>query len=179
MINVKHVILGLMVVLITGCASIPNNWENMSEREITAWKQLDQSAEQAQTWKAADFSAEQAADWITQGIDTETAEEWRHKEFSATEAKTWIDADFTVKKAVSYREKGLSPIASEGNSEGDSENNATASTVCTEPRADMCTREYRPVCGLTQDGTRKDYSNGCTACADATVESWEEGLCSE
>ena len=42
-------------------------------------------------------------------------------------------------------------------------------TVCSEPRRPMCTREYRPVCGVTEDGTMKTYGNGCDACAIPSV----------
>ena len=42
-------------------------------------------------------------------------------------------------------------------------------TICTDPRPQMCTREYRPVCATLQDGTRKTYATGCTACADSKV----------
>ena len=49
--------------------------------------------------------------------------------------------------------------------------------ICTEPRPQICTQQYDPVCGLRDDGTRKTYSNGCTACTDTTVTGWNPGEC--
>ena len=51
-------------------------------------------------------------------------------------------------------------------------------TVCTGQRPQMCTRDYRPVCGSKRDGTRQTYGNGCSACADANVVSHIPGPCS-
>ena len=50
---------------------------------------------------------------------------------------------------------------------------------CSEPRPQMCTMEYRPVCGITKDGADKTYGNGCGACGDAEVISFTEGECAE
>jgi hypothetical protein len=52
-------------------------------------------------------------------------------------------------------------------------------TVCVDPRPQICTMDYRPVCGTLKNGTVKTYSNGCGACADAGVVSWVEGACAE
>ena len=59
----------------------------------------------------------------------------------------------------------------------DSSQNAGAATVCEEPRPQVCTMDYRPVCGNLADGSVKTYSNGCGACSDANVTSWVEGEC--
>jgi hypothetical protein len=50
--------------------------------------------------------------------------------------------------------------------------------TCTAPRPQVCTREYRPVCGTKRDGARQTYGNGCGACADANVVSHIPGPCS-
>ncbi len=61
-------------------------------------------------------------------------------------------------------------------------------TDCTEPRPQMCTREYQPVCGLRDTGIRcvtepcpsienKTYGNACDACADPDVISYSPGAC--
>lgn len=52
-----------------------------------------------------------------------------------------------------------------------------AGGACAEPRPQMCTKEFRPACGLRRDGTRKTYGNACTACADADVQSQAAGAC--
>lgn len=48
---------------------------------------------------------------------------------------------------------------------------------CSEPRRQMCTREYRPVCAQKADGTTGTYSNPCTACSNAIVKSYTPGGC--
>ncbi len=50
-------------------------------------------------------------------------------------------------------------------------------TICTEPRPEICTMDYRPVCAQHEDGTLKTYSNGCTACSDPAVIGHREGAC--
>ncbi|MCP4767606.1 MAG: hypothetical protein GY875_15195 [Gammaproteobacteria bacterium] len=55
--------------------------------------------------------------------------------------------------------------------------NPGAATVCEEPRPQVCTMDYRPVCGTLADGSVKTYANGCGACGDAKVNSWVEGEC--
>ncbi|MCW5772119.1 MAG: hypothetical protein KIT16_10825 [Rhodospirillaceae bacterium] len=49
--------------------------------------------------------------------------------------------------------------------------------TCTEPRPQMCTQDYKPVCATKADGTRRTYSNGCMACADKSVVSHVPGPC--
>jgi hypothetical protein len=49
--------------------------------------------------------------------------------------------------------------------------------ICTEPRPQICTMDYRPVCAQLEDGTFKTYSNGCTACSDSAVKGHREGAC--
>ena len=56
---------------------------------------------------------------------------------------------------------------------------APGATVCEEPRPEVCTMDYRPVCGTLADGSVKTYSNGCGACSDAAVTSWVENACPE
>ena len=47
---------------------------------------------------------------------------------------------------------------------------------CEEPRPEICTQQYTPVCGYSNKAM-KTYSNGCSACADRTVTSYSEGVC--
>ena len=49
--------------------------------------------------------------------------------------------------------------------------------ACEEPRPEMCTREYRPVCGVQQNSLAKSYGNACEACADEKVGFYIEGAC--
>ena len=48
---------------------------------------------------------------------------------------------------------------------------------CTQPRPQVCTMDYQPVCGIQADGTKKTYSNGCSACSDLKVIGYNEGEC--
>ncbi len=65
---------------------------------------------------------------------------------------------------------------------------APEAVACTEPRPEACTREYCPVCAERDNGVRcvttpcdsteqKTYSNGCTACSDPLVYSYEPDAC--
>lgn len=60
--------------------------------------------------------------------------------------------------------------------------------VCEDPRPQMCTMDYRPVCALRDTGVRcvttpcpstewATYSNGCSACSDPAVVGYVEGEC--
>ncbi len=50
-------------------------------------------------------------------------------------------------------------------------------TACTDPRPQMCTMQYGPVCGTLDDGSEKTYSTDCTACSDAAVTQHRPGEC--
>jgi len=61
-------------------------------------------------------------------------------------------------------------------------------TQCKDPRPQMCTKEYRPVCATRDTGVRcvttpcpstelVTKGNACTACADEKVFSYIEGAC--
>jgi hypothetical protein len=56
---------------------------------------------------------------------------------------------------------------------------ATEGQQCTEPRPEVCTRDYRPVCANLNDGSQKTYSNGCGACTGANADSWVAGECAD
>ena len=50
-------------------------------------------------------------------------------------------------------------------------------TACVEPRPDICTMNYMPVCGFRNNKESKTYSNACTACADSEVISYIAHAC--
>jgi len=50
-------------------------------------------------------------------------------------------------------------------------------TICAEPRPQICTMDYQPVCAQLENGTFKTYSNGCMACSDTLVIGHREGAC--
>ena len=54
-----------------------------------------------------------------------------------------------------------------------------AMTQCKDPRPQICTMDYSPVCGISQDGSKKTYSNGCGACSDPKVMEYSQGVCSQ
>jgi hypothetical protein len=49
--------------------------------------------------------------------------------------------------------------------------------LCEEPRPQICTREYDPVCATLQDGSTKTGSTGCTSCSDHEVVGYKMGAC--
>ena len=55
--------------------------------------------------------------------------------------------------------------------------------ICSEPRPQICTREYRPVCGYTFSNSNsnsiseKTYATGCTACAHPSVQAYRPEAC--
>ncbi|WP_174484025.1 hypothetical protein [methanotrophic endosymbiont of Bathymodiolus puteoserpentis (Logatchev)] len=48
---------------------------------------------------------------------------------------------------------------------------------CSEPRPEICTMIYRPVCGFDKNDQSKTYSSDCTACSDAEVIGYRKGEC--
>ncbi len=51
------------------------------------------------------------------------------------------------------------------------------STVCIEPRPQICTMQYMPVCATLGDGSTKTYATDCSACSDAKVVSYSADAC--
>ena len=51
-------------------------------------------------------------------------------------------------------------------------------TACTEPRPEICTMQYDPVCARMKDGRRETYANDCSACSDQLVMGYTPGECS-
>lgn len=49
--------------------------------------------------------------------------------------------------------------------------------LCEEPRPQICTQEYDPVCGMLKDGGVKTGSTGCTSCSDHEVVGYKMGAC--
>ncbi len=48
---------------------------------------------------------------------------------------------------------------------------------CVDPRPQVCTMEYNPVCAVVSDGISKQYSSPCNACADDAVKNYLAGAC--
>jgi hypothetical protein len=48
---------------------------------------------------------------------------------------------------------------------------------CEKPRPEACTMQYDPVCGFLANGLRREYSNGCSACADPAVTGYIADVC--
>ena len=54
--------------------------------------------------------------------------------------------------------------------------------ICTIPRPEACTMEYRPVCAVRETPAGKEnsgYSNACQACSDPAVTGYTPGICGE
>ena len=48
---------------------------------------------------------------------------------------------------------------------------------CQDPRPEICTMHYDPVCGALEGGSKKTYSNACAACSDRAVTGYTENPC--
>jgi len=48
---------------------------------------------------------------------------------------------------------------------------------CSNPRPEICTQDYIPVCGKLSSESHKTYSNACNACADLKVVNFQPGPC--
>ena len=51
--------------------------------------------------------------------------------------------------------------------------------ACPEPRPQVCTMIYAPVCATLENGEQKTYSSDCNACADIAVSTYVDGACPE
>ena len=49
--------------------------------------------------------------------------------------------------------------------------------ACQDPRPEVCTMDYRPVCGQLGGGETKTYGNACAACGNSSVIGFFEGEC--
>ena len=67
---------------------------------------------------------------------------------------------------------GLSLSACTGTDTSSSEG-----VACVDPRPQVCTMEYNPVCAVVSEGTHKQYSSPCNACADDAAKSYLPGAC--
>jgi hypothetical protein len=50
-------------------------------------------------------------------------------------------------------------------------------TACIDPRPQICTMDYTPVCAQLENGELKTYSNACSACADVSVVAHSPAAC--
>lgn len=50
-------------------------------------------------------------------------------------------------------------------------------TQCVSPKPEVCTKEYKPVCGFEADGNYRTFSNACMACSDAQINAYDDGAC--
>jgi hypothetical protein len=54
---------------------------------------------------------------------------------------------------------------------------AAGPVACAEPRPQVCTMIYAPVCAEHRDGHRETHASDCNACADETVVAHRDGPC--
>jgi hypothetical protein len=74
-------------------------------------------------------------------------------------------------------DKDFSQTVESGELQGRNPMGEQKMVACTEPRSQVCTQDYRPVCAILLDGSLKTYSNGCNACSDTAVTGYREGAC--
>ena len=58
-----------------------------------------------------------------------------------------------------------------------SSNQSDTFVICIEPRPEICTQDYVPVCGYLEDGSQKTYSNACSACSDKKIIRYKVSSC--
>lgn len=66
---------------------------------------------------------------------------------------------------------------SEEENEINNEPGALDLILCEEPRPQICTREYDPVCATLKDGSKTTAATGCTSCSDPEVVGYKKGAC--
>ena len=52
--------------------------------------------------------------------------------------------------------------------------------LCTDPRPEVCTMDYTPVCAFQRNdgaGTWETFSNACSACSNASVAGYRANAC--
>jgi hypothetical protein len=62
---------------------------------------------------------------------------------------------------------------------GTKQSTAPLNTQCSDPRPQVCTMEYAPVCAGLKAGGSAEYASGCNACADDAVTGYLPGACPE
>jgi hypothetical protein len=48
---------------------------------------------------------------------------------------------------------------------------------CQDPRPEVCTQQYDPVCARLQNGAYQTYANACMACSHPEVQAYRAGAC--
>lgn len=119
---------------------------------------------------------------------------------ACAESQKSTDTPVDTHKSPTAQGANLRPVSSPvdvGTGEGSSataddnagqEGPAAPLVACVEPRPQVCTREYNPVCAEVDTGVRcittpcpssenKTYPTGCTACADKKVLGYSSGSC--
>ncbi len=69
-----------------------------------------------------------------------------------------------ISACAGYGEKDVSPLTQE-------------LIACKEPRPQICTQEYNPVCATYKNGSKKTGSTACTACSDSKVLGYTKRAC--
>ena len=97
----------------------------------------------------------------------------------ATAFGDWVSRPFKVSLYVKFPESDepqiFTILVPEAEAHGGE--NSLDVVQCLEPRPQICTREYIPVCASLMDGAMKTYPSGCTACSDANVVSYRPDQC--
>ncbi len=72
---------------------------------------------------------------------------------------------------------GLVLIGCVSGAKPDARPETTRYIYCEDPRPEICTQEYLPVCGRLANGDQKNYGNACTACSDKDVLKYKLDAC--
>ncbi len=71
----------------------------------------------------------------------------------------------------------LGACASQTIQPDDDASKAAPRIACQDPRPQICTMDYSPVCGELAGGGSQTFSNGCGACAVSNVDGYKPGEC--
>jgi len=88
----------------------------------------------------------------------------------------WVTVSFALALTVlvsgcqSYKEKDQTSAGTKTEMELE---------MCVDPRPEICTMEYAPVCGVRDDGNGESFPNGCGACSNQEIVGYQPGECSE
>ncbi|ARN73952.1 hypothetical protein [Oceanicoccus sagamiensis] len=69
--------------------------------------------------------------------------------------------------------------ATDNTNQADKPTNTAVATTCEEPRPQICTMEYRPVCATLENDERKTFGSACSACGNGLVQAHRPGACED
>ena len=139
--------------------------------DLGEWRFLEREPQQAQAGLGRQYWALASASVVSQCLDPETA-----SKASMTRLFWWKHTKVLVLCGIVASLQAGGCANSEPHETRRTESSPDM-IRCTEPRPEMCTQEYLPVCANLKNGTKQTYASGCVACSDANVVSFRPDPC--